>query len=324
MIPNNLMMATLYGSRLYGTSIETSDYDVRGIYVPTLSECVLNRIQDVKTENVKFDSCPLANDTQMYSIQRFLSLASQGQSVAIEMLCSTNLVALNDDYSSWWNHLRESRKFFFSKKMYAFLGYSKSMSQKYSARAERLNEVLPVLALLKAANPELTLSSVYDQLPESTNTGKSINTSSRAADNRVYNVCGRQLQVTVKISHALEVIQNIQDSYGERVKGAKEGNIDYKALSHAFRVAYQCESIVKNGDLQFPLPQADYLRDMRLGKINFVDNNLDVKLDELINSVDAALKGSDLPEEANKDFVDSYITELYRIPYYENAQRGFL
>lgn len=296
----------IVGSNLYGTSIPGSDTDLRGVYLPSVEDCYLDRIQ--ATINV-----PEEEDTQLFSLQYFLKLAAQGQSMAIEMLSAPPDKWVES--SGLWERLHKNRKRFYTKNMQSFLGYAKSQSSKYSSRIERLTEVEAILLILRRPDTisceQRRLSEIWDALPESTNAVKTINERNTNADKRAYVVCGRELQATVTVWHAYQVIESIRDSYGERVHKAKDGLIDWKALAHAFRVAYQAKEIVTTGNLVFPLANAEFLREMRLGKIDFMKNGLDKQLDDLIIEVQELMDKSDLPERVDSVWIDQFVLEAY-------------
>ena len=312
------LVKSVYGSQLYGTSIPESDQDYRGVYLPSLRDCLLGTVKDTVSD-------PTEEDTQYYSLQYFLQLASQGQSVAIELLAAPYSAKTLEVTTPIWALLHAERKRFYTRNMHSFLGYAKSMSGKYSSRIDRLNETEAIADALWDGGDEFLhgrgnerLSTIWDSLPESLNAVKTINERNANADKRVYVVCGRELQATATIGHALSVVRTIANSYGERVREAKDGTLDWKALGHAFRVAYQAKEIVETGDLTFPLAQADYLRDMRLGKIDFISNGLDAKLDDLIAEVQTKMDASSLPDKVDPVWVNQFIFEAY-YEYYDIA-----
>lgn len=307
----NVLAKIVFGSKLYGTNIPTSDNDFRAIYLPTLEECVLLCARDAWEDKSE-------EDTSFFSLQHFLKMASEGQSAAIELLCAGPEHRVST--SPLFEYLHENRKHFFSKNMNSFVGYARAMSGKYTSRVDRLNEAEAIVAYLQE-NIEFAdengvkysprLADVWDGLPVSPNATKGENPNNKNADKRAYFVCGRELQATVTTEHAIGVIKQIVNTYGERVKKAKSADLDYKALMHAFRAGYQVKQIMETGDLKFPLPEADYLRDMRSGKINFVDNHLDEKLDDLMNEVQGLIDNSKLPDRVDKKVVDQLILKAY-------------
>lgn len=307
------LVKLIAGSRLYGTNVPDSDTDFRGVYLPPMRDCLLNRVKNTVTDATE-------EDTQSFSLQYFLSLASQGQSIAIEMLSAPDKVVVVS--SEAWKKLRHERRRFYTRNMHSFLGYAKSMSGKYSSRIDRLKETEAIVDVLWAGGDGFLhgrgnerLLTIWDMLPESLNAVKTINDRNANADKRAYVVCGRELQATVTIGHALQVVRTISDSYGERVRKAKDGALDWKALGHAFRVAYQALEIVETGDLVYPLKQADYLRDMRLGRFDFIKEGLDQRLDDLIQEVQTKMDASSLPDKVDQAWCDQFVLDTYRTEY---------
>ena len=307
----NILARVVYGSRLYGTSTPESDADYRAVYLPPLRDVVLGRAKDAWTD-------PAEEDTSYFSLTKFLDMAVEGQSIAIEMIAAPPDKTVIT--SPIWDLLHNSRNRFYTKSMHSFLGFSRTMASKYSCRADRMGDTERVMLMLDQclgwpanSNPVEKLGSLWDILPETPNLIKTTNPRNTSHDNRVYNVCGRELQATVTIAHALSVVKGIYDTYGSRVKNAKEGRIEWKSLSHAFRAALQAKEIVETGDLIFPLKDAEWLRDLKLGKIDFVKNELDKRLDDLILEVQHKMDESDLPKKGDREFADSVVLQAYNL-----------
>ena len=299
----HILAKVVFGSHLYGTSIPTSDDDFRAVYLPTIQSLALQRAKDAWEDKTE-------DDTSIFSLQHFCRLASEGQSIAIELLSAPDSAVKIT--SPIWETLRANRKRFYTKNMHSFLGYAKTMAGKYSARIDRLNETEIVIAAMREWDGvEARLGEMWDELPESLNAQKGVNDRSSGSDHRVYRICGRELQATVTIAHALTVVSAIHASYGERVRKAKDGQIDHKALMHAFRAALQCREIVQTGDLKFPLKDAQWLTQLRLGQINFIEHQLDRKLDDLIAEVQTLMIGSSLPEKADQEWIDRLVLSAY-------------
>lgn len=303
----NLLAKIEYGSRLYGTSVPESDRDYRAIYLPSLKECMLGTVRHAWEDKTE-------EDTSYFSLQHFMRLAAEGQSIAIELLAAPSNKVVGT--SEVWASLQADRARFYTKSMYSFLGYAKTMAGKYSLRIDRLNETQMILAVLEVhAGGDERLGDIWDELPVSLNAEKTENQRNLGGDKRAYRVCGRELQATVTVEHAYSVIKTIYDSYGARVRRAKAGQIEWKALAHAFRAALQCKEIVETGDLHFPLRDAGWLREVRLGHVDFITNGLDRKLDDLITEVQAKMDASTLPPKVDQEYVESVILDAYE-PYY--------
>jgi predicted nucleotidyltransferase len=85
-----LIVQIKFGSHLYGTSTPQSDLDVKGVYLPSARDVLLQQIRPMIS-----DSRPKEHgekntaddiDREAYSLQRYLELLAQGQTVALDML----------------------------------------------------------------------------------------------------------------------------------------------------------------------------------------------------------------------------------------------
>ena len=305
-----IIAKTKFGSHLYGTSTPESDHDFRGVFLPTLRECYLNKIPEVY-------NVPMEEDTQLFSLHKFLNLAATGQPIAIEMLAAEgeNLRIS----SPLWDYIRSQRKKFYTKKMDAFFEYSRSMAAKYAVRSERLNALQylnhSITHFFGNSFHEMKLSDMWLQLP--TNEFLSIE-----KDDKGYNfyvVLNRKYRDNTPIKHFMNAMKDLESEYGARVKKAAANEIDWKAVAHAFRVGYQVKTIAEKGDLSFPLPQADYLRDMRYGKLHFSNDNISDKLNQLVIDSEKALAISDLPDKFDHSIVEEILDNAYSNQLIENT-----
>lgn len=308
----NIICKTIYGSKLYGMAGLNSDDDFRGVYLPDKFSCYLGKIKD--TVNGQ-------GDEQIFSLQRFLRLAAEGQSIALEMLYTPQDKTLVT--SSVWEELVKNRHRFLSKKMKSFMGFAKSQSVKYNYRADRLNDIISLRnffinwynntsAPILGYDPlNAKLSILWDILPEGVNFQKSTNQFNRSKDNRVYLICGRELQVHCTIAHVLQFLDLLRDEYGERVKKAAEQKIDFKSLSHAFRVSYQARQLVLERNLTFPAKEIDFLRKIKFSELDLIKDGLDKQLDDLINETDKLILDSTLPNEVDWDWCENFILKAY-------------
>ena len=106
------------GSHAYGTNIETSDIDIRGIYMNPADEFIGISID-------KEQYCPSGSDTVIYSFKKILKLLYN---------CNPNVIELlglrEQDYmilSDYGKMLIDNRELFLSKKaVYTFGNYAKS------------------------------------------------------------------------------------------------------------------------------------------------------------------------------------------------------
>jgi hypothetical protein len=305
----------LQGSRLYGLNTPESDFDRKSIYIPYLRDCILQTVSKTKNDLAKVeDEINLDKDNHtVYSIQYWFTLLYGGQSVAIEMAC-TPREHWDDRYTNkLWEDIYYCRKEYFSKNMKAFMQFARAQAVKYSTRSERMFIVENVLNILKKEETNAArLFNIWDLLPENEVCKKGVNERNSSEYKRTYSICGKDLQESISLTYAIEVVQKLYNSFGERVRKAKDmGQKDTKSLAHAFRACRQTEQIIEENDLTFPIRDYEWIRDLKIGKMDFIKDNIEEKLNNLIESVEKKLENSSLPDRPNKRLMDQFILRAY-------------
>lgn len=105
----------------------------------------------------------------------------------------------------------------------------------------------------------------------------------------------------------LPTLEKRLSQYGERSKTNKEnGEVDWKAYSHAFRLIYEWEQLLTEGKLTFPVPNREYILEVKLGKIPFeiVQDKLFTEFDKIKNIP------NNLPKPET-EFWDNFILKNY-------------
>ena len=304
----NLIVKMKFGSHLYGTNTETSDTDYKGVFLPTLEECLLGKIP--KSYNLSTKKGDTKNssediDTEIYSLHKFINLAVEGETVAIDMLhAPTNMLLYTSDI---WQHITDNKYRFYSKNIRAFIGYALKQAAKYSCKGSRLSSAKDVLDFLKFLPEDSRLGEVWEKIPRDDNV---FNTVDSPQGIKQISVVSKIFQETSPIRVVLESLERFYENYGNRAKlAANNSNIDWKAISHALRAAYQVKSILVNKNIVFPLPQADFLKKVKSGTIDF--NIIAPILDREIDEVRELAEKSDLPEKADRRYWDDFIVNTY-------------
>lgn len=117
LLGNNILLLTLGGSHAYGTNVETSDIDVRGITYNPIDSLLGNRVFEQYEDET--------TDTVVYGLNKMFKLLLECNPNTIEQLGSKpeHYIILNDDGKK----LIENRKIFLSKRaIYTFGGYANS------------------------------------------------------------------------------------------------------------------------------------------------------------------------------------------------------
>ena len=126
-LQDRIIMLTIAGSRLYGTDVPSSDWDMRGVCVPP-RECIYG-IHDFEqyhsSESDDVDLC-------VYSLRKFVSLAAQCNPNIVEILWSPT--EYHVFHHPLWDELYAIRDVFLSKIAFkSFSGYAMSQLRKMQA-----------------------------------------------------------------------------------------------------------------------------------------------------------------------------------------------
>lgn len=309
-----ILAKTLHGSRLYKLDNEKSDWDYKAIHLPTMEDCLLLRaarnIHDKKeTESTKMEY-------ESFALQEFLALAARGEDVTITMLHVGDGDILED--SAVFNRLRANREMFYTKSMVGMVGFTKSMAAKYALRADRMETVEEVIMVLEAMHESGVgrLGQAWELLPNLPHTRKFENVLDRGADKRAYECVGKTLPATITTAYALDILTKVRDNYGERVIAARNmDGYDLKALSHSFRVGYQLKHLYTEGTFSFPLPETPFIRAVKEGTLNYVNDGLDARLNDLITEVEGLAAKSTFPDKVDQTLLDDLVLETYSNEY---------
>jgi hypothetical protein len=302
----NLIVDMVFGSHLYGTNSETSDRDYKGVFMPTREQILLQRVPHSINESTKKGTEKnTAEDTdrERYSLHYFLHLACEGETVALDMLHAPSSFWLTT--STIWEDLVSRRTMFYTRSLKAFVGYARRQAAKYGVKGSRLSEAKQVIAFLESQPASLRIGDVWDLLPE----GEHIHKTSNDVD-QLYEVCGKKLTAKGYCHHYVPMLQAFADRYGDRARQAEENKgVDWKAVSHAFRAAYQVQHILVDGGYTYPLPETDYLKAVKSGRLHFA-NEVAPKLDSLMEEVESLSERSQLPDKVNRAYWDEWLCNV--------------
>jgi len=297
----------LVGSHLYGTTTTQSDRDYKGVFVPSKEAILLGRIPkscatSTSGDNVKNTADDV--DTELYSLHYFLQLACEGQTVALDMLHAPESMIVES--SDIWRQIVSRRHRFYTKNLHSFVRYARRQASRYGVKGARLNAVKAVLDVLQPLAPERRLRDIWHLLPRMEYCGEA---SFDPQGIPQYQVCDKLFQATVSVSYARPILEKFSQEYGTRAQQAAENiNIDWKAISHALRVAFQVRELLTAGTITFPRPEAELLINVKTGQADYL-TEIAPMLEELMDEVEHLISVSTLPEQADRDYWDRFLCD---------------
>lgn len=296
-----------FGAHLYGTATPESDVDYKGIFLPTKEELLLGRVP--KSHNYstgKDESRNTRNDIdiELYSFHYFIKLACDGQTVAMDMLHAPGDMILQK--SKIWDAIVKNKQKFYTKNLRSFIDYARRQASKYGIKGSRINAALQVLEMLKKVDSSKKMRAVWNQLPR---VEHCYDVAPDPNGMRQYQVCGKSFQESATIGYVIPILEKFYNDYGHRAKLAAENkNIDWKAVSHALRAAYQTKEILTENTINFPLRTADFLIKVKLGKLDYL-SEVGPVLETLMEEVECLALSSNLPETVDRKFWDQFICD---------------
>ena len=295
-----------FGSHLYGTNSEASDQDFKSIFLPSREDAFLGNIPKSrnnakkKAENQKNTSEDV--DIENYSLQYFIKLACEGQTVAIDMLHAPENMIL--ETSNVWTKIVKNRDKFYTKNLKAFIGYARRQCAKYGVKSSRLNVAKEFVSLLEQYQNYDRLSDIWGLLQVD---DYCYHLGPNKSGINQYQICGKIFQETAGITYTLDIMRKFVEQYGKRARqAAMNKNLDFKAISHALRAAYQVRELLTTNTIVFPLKQAEFLKEVKLGKLNYIEE-VAPKLEALMDEVEILSQNSTLPEKADVEFWNGFI-----------------
>lgn len=318
-----------FGSRVYGTNLPTSDRDYKSIFLPSVKDILLQRVPDSIHQNTKPDDAiknsPDDVDHEMFSLQKYLKLLTQGQTVSLDMLFTPKEFVINS--SRIWDEIIANKDKFLHKGVSAFIGYTKAQAAKYGVKGFRVAAVQSTLEWLKLFDPnkfifEIGMDAINRHAIETAHVAVVECEGPNQSKELYLEVCDRKIQLKAKIGYTVEVLEKIYNNYGHRAKLAQNNEgIDWKALMHAVRVAHESIELLTTGNITFPRPEKELLLKIRQGQMAY--QAVAEIIEQGLIDVNKAVEDSRLSAQPDHAWVDKFVEETYLLHIVREKQLRF-
>lgn len=306
-----------FGSHLYGTNTPQSDHDYKSVYIPNAEDILLQRVKGSTGHKVKrFEgdkNSPEDTDDEAYSLQRYLGLLAEGQTVTIDMLFAPKPLIS----TPLWNEIRANKDLLLTKKSAAFVGYCRTQANKYGIKGSRV-------AAAKAAaegfakemethGPTAKVGDIMGDRPRIINEHTCVveKETTPGKFETYFECCNRKVGFKNTLKEAAAIYARIYDEYGKRARLAETNEgVDWKALSHAVRVANEAIELLTTANVTFPLPNAGHILKIKLGQLSYQE--VADEIEGLLEQVEKASATSNLRDSADQEFIDSLIVRVHR------------
>ncbi len=314
-----------FGSHLYGTNTENSDLDFKGIYLPTAREIVLGNYP--KSLNSSRPKQPFERNTkddvdmEIFSLDRFVNLLTEGQTVALDMLFGYKSVTPTWLDLQIMSHLYDNRVKLLNRNVNSFVGYAKQQAAKYGQKGFRLATIREALELFKKLPLHHKLKEFKVEMDNFIERNRPMDSSEELVKwvygtlpsgdvDTMFECCGKKVSLNASVKYGRDIFQRMFDAYGHRALMAeKNEGVDWKALSHAVRVNSEAKELLTTSLITFPRPDRELLLAIKTGKMLYkeVADIIDNGLKDLLETQ----KTSILPEQPDFKWAQDFIFHVY-------------
>jgi hypothetical protein len=313
-----IIYETTYGSHLYGTNLEISDYDTVQVFVPKVDELILQKTEAFLSSHIITDR---GEDVTQHPVAKIVRNAASGNFTAIEILFSTPYTMKKGGViSKEWKNIWLNRANFLTRANKSFLGYCLSQAKKYDHRGEKkrvVDEIYDYMNVLgcndikgQTIAPHTALLHEIKRIGGHEVSFMGIPQTSEEIVNHLV-ICGKKIPTTGHIGLIYEVLDRLLETWGGRTaEAARNNGVDWKGMMHAVRIADEAIEYFNTGSIEFPRRNAEFLKKIRKGNIDY--NEVSDLIDKLLLDAEAASKVSSLKETVDSAFIDSLLLDIYK------------
>jgi predicted nucleotidyltransferase len=259
-----IIYITLFGSLLYGTNTPNSDVDFKGIFVPPLKDIKLKQDLIVYKDNDTGDEKKNSKDDvdfELQSIYQFLEKVKDGETNALSILFSMfreDTIMLKTKQSDL---IKENYESLLTYKVHSYLGYSLKQASQYGVRGDRVREIEDFIKKIYMFSDKIgkhKIGEYWEMLRPSilasnyTHIKYVFDKGANGEEREYLSVLGRLYDKKISFDYLLKRLDKIHDKYGDRSKNSVKG-IDYRALSHSYRILIECKELMENKKIVYPL-----------------------------------------------------------------------
>ncbi len=277
-MPRKKICKIITGSHLYGLATETSDRDYAGVYLPSARDILGLDVYPIELiENEKLSQGPRNTaadiDCKYFSLRQFMRLAAEGQSAQLEMLYAKPQHHIEPP-DPHWQTLVDNKGLFLSRKTFVpFVRFALAQATKATLKGENLKFIRELLTFI----PTLPVSHMHEPIRSQISLKDKahylgpvkVEVSMNEFGAELLTLAHRKYDTGASLKRLHDSLKILESKYGTRSQSAADKGLDYKSLSHAYRMIFEAEEMLSTGTLTLPLPNQtrDFVKSIKIGMI---------------------------------------------------------
>lgn len=320
----NKILEVKFGSHLYGTNTPESDLDLKAIFLPTARQIVMGGFN--KSINTSRPKQPFERnhkddvDMEAFSLDRFVDLLTQGQTVALDMLFAPLGMCRYASSDIWmFSELYNNRIELLNRNVNSFVGYAKQQAAKYGLKGFRVSALratteffgtLPLHDRLRDHKDALE-AFVASHAGDSSNAIRfSLGSGPNGEPETLFECCDKKVSLNAAVKYGKAIFDKMFQAYGHRALLAeKNEGVDWKALSHAVRVNHEAIELLQTAQITFPRPERALLLQIKTGQLPY--KQVAEMIEQGLVDLKEAQATSVLRDEPNFQWAEDFIYEVY-------------
>lgn len=318
-MPGNILAKITHGSRLFGTTTENSDVDIKTIFVPCAKDILLGRIMTSNrdgTSNVMGKNTSNDTDQDNHDLIKFMRLIEAGSPEGFELLFAPDHAHLIAPTSTWRTLQARHAEFVHAdlvpfERLIRKTGTIVHVGEAEEVAARKICALLS--RLIEGTGRKKSISPHIDDILEAAGDTKIVRRDTKegrdGTSHEVLAIAHKSVPVNESIGFAFKLANSIAaEAEANKVRETLNPE-QWKHLSLAVRLSSEMIELLQTGMLTFPRPEREFLYDIKVGNVSL--ENVRDRLSLLDERIAEAKSTTALPLHPNSEAFENFVIEAH-------------